>query len=267
MEQEEFERKAIEYIRGDIGEQERIAFEAYLEGNPKQKMELEGLMEVWSQTDKITTPEPSEQMDIRFFETLNAAVDKKEIKKSKGFNGLLSKFKFLWSPQFAYGIVLLGIGLSIGYFFNTDKINNQVDANIASNNEAKEVREKLVLTLLEQPSANKRLQGVSEANKFDKVDETVINALLQTLNKDSNVNVRLAAIESLTNYVDNPAVRQGLVQSIPNQESPIVQVTLANLMAALQEKKSVEPFKKLLQNQKLDTTVKKKIESTIQSII
>lgn len=264
MEQEEFESKAMDYIRGDIGEQERIAFETYLEGNPKQKVELEGLAGVWSQTDRITTPEPSEQMDVQFFESLNAAVEKQKVKKSNSF---LNKFKFLWSPQFAYGIVLLGIGLSIGYFFNTDKINNQVDANIASNNETKEVREKLVLTLLEQPSANKRLQGVSEANKFVKVDETVVNALLETLNKDSNVNVRLAAIESLTNYVDNAAVRQGLVQSIPNQESPIIQVTLANLMAALQEKKSVEPFKKLLQNQKLDTTVKRKIESTIQSII
>jgi len=269
MEQEEFERKAIDYIRGDIGEQERIALEIYLAGNPKQRVELEELAEVWSQTDKITTPEPSEEMDVQFFEKLNAAVDKQEIKKSKTFNSLLSKFKFLWSPQFVYGIVLFGIGLSIGYFFNTEKINNQVDdvANTASNNETKEVRERLVLALLEQPSANKRLQGVSEANKFDKVDETVIKALLQTLHKDSNVNVRLAAIESLTNYVDNPVVRQGLVQSIPNQEAPIIQVTLANLMAALQEKKSVEPFKKLLQNQKLDTTVKKKIESTIQSII
>ena len=77
----------------------------------------------------------------------------------------------------------------------------------------------------------------------------------------------MAAIESLSNYVDNAEVRQGLVQSIPNQEAPIVQVTLANLMLALQEKQSVEPFKKLLQKKELDTTVKKKIESTIQSII
>ena len=129
------------------------------------------------------------------------------------------------------------------------------------------VREKLVLTLLDQPSANKRLDGVSEANKIAHIDATIINALLKTLNNDSNVNVRLAAIESLSNYVDDAKVRQGLVQSIPNQEAPIVQVTLANLMLALQEKQSVEPFKKLLQKKELDTTVKKKIESTIQSII
>jgi hypothetical protein len=92
-------------------------------------------------------------------------------------------------------------------------------------------------------------------------------ALLQTLNSDSNVNVRLAAIESLTNYVDNPMVRQGLVQSIPNQESPLLQITLANLMVALQEKASIEPFRQLLKEKQLDTTVKKRIEKSIQSII
>ncbi|MGD1947811.1 MAG: hypothetical protein ACFB0A_16505, partial [Croceivirga sp.] len=62
-------------------------------------------------------------------------------------------------------------------------------------------------------------------------------------------------------------VRQGLIQSIPNQESPIIQVTLANLMLALEEKRSIELFKQLLKKPELDTTVKKKIEKTIESII
>ena len=74
-------------------------------------------------------------------------------------------------------------------------------------------------------------------------------------------------MESLTNYVENPLVRQGLVQAIQNQESPIMQITLANLMVALQEKASIEPFKQLLKNQELDTTVKKKIKNSIESII
>ncbi|GMN11623.1 hypothetical protein MTsPCn9_24990 [Croceitalea sp. MTPC9] len=267
MEKEEFEIKVIDYIRGDINEEDKATFEQYLKRNPKQQLELGELAKLWSHTNEMAVPEPSQQMDVQFFEKLNAEVAKKEVSENRSPEGFLSKLKFLWSPQFAYSIILLGIGLSIGYFLNSDEMDTQQVTSVASNNETKEVRERLVLTLLEQPSANKRLQGVSEANKFDKADKIVIKALLQTLNRDSNVNVRLAAIESLTNYVENPQVRQGLVQSIPNQESPIIQVTLANLMAALQEKKSIAPFKKLLQNQQLDTTVKKKIESTIQSII
>jgi len=111
------------------------------------------------------------------------------------------------------------------------------------------------------------LQGINEANKIEKTDEKVINALLQTLNNDSNVNVRLAAIESLTNYVNDPKVREGLVQSIVRQDAPIVQITLANLMVALQEKKSIEPFKTLMRTKELNTSVKKKLETSIKSII
>jgi hypothetical protein len=158
------------------------------------------------------------------------------------------------------------MGLGLGYFFSPGRSDpGKMDG--VSGTETEEVRERLVLTLLEQPSANKRLQGVSEANKIERVDETVIKALLQTLNNDPNVNVRLAAIESLTNYVSEPMVRMGLVQSIVQQNSPIVQVTLANLMVALQEKESIASFKHLIQTQQLDSSVKKKLENSIEEII
>ena len=124
-----------------------------------------------------------------------------------------------------------------------------------------------MLTLLEQPSANQRLQGINEVNKIGKIDETVITALLKTLNNDANVNVRLAAIESLTKYLEEPMVREGLVQSIVKQDSPIIQVTLANLMVALQEKESIEPFKTLMRTKELDKSVKQKLETSINSII
>jgi hypothetical protein len=67
--------------------------------------------------------------------------------------------------------------------------------------------------------------------------------------------------------LDNPIVREGLVQSIVRQDAPIVQVTLADLMVALQEKKSVEPFKTLIRTKELNTSVKKKLETSIESII
>ena len=179
----------------------------------------------------------------------------------------LERLFSIFRPQLAFGILLLVIGLGAGYYFAPLMGRDQPTQISVNGNETAEVRQKLVLTLLDQPSANQRLQGVGEANKFENADDIVIKALLQTLNHDSNVNVRLAAVESLTNYVDNPLVRQGLVKSIPNQESPILQITLANLMVALQEKASIEPFKQLLKQKELDTTVKKRIEKSIESII
>lgn len=266
MEKERFEQLAMDYLRGEMNEEQKLAFESFLEQNPKNNNDLTEIKRIWIQMDAVKIPEPSEEMDERFFNRLYGEIEKIDT-SSKQKTGLFRGGSSWLTPQLAYGILILLIGLTLGYFLKPNGNGTLPSPEVVSNQEATEIREKLVLTLLEQPSANKRLQGVSEANKIEKVDEKVINALLKTLNHDSNVNVRLAAIESLTNYVDNPSVRQGLVQAIPNQESPMVQVTLANLMTALQEKESIEPFRRLLREKELDTTVKKKIESTIESII
>ena len=264
MEEKKFESGAMDFITGTMSSDEANDFRKFLDGNPEFKNRYNDLVETWSMVDGLETPEPSAKMDEAFFEMLSNEVDKERGSAVQGnfFEGLLSIFK----PQLAFGILLLAIGLGVGYYLapSNDSVPTQT---LVSGNETAEVRQKLVLTLLDQPSANQRLQGVGEANKFENADNIVIKALLKTLNHDSNVNVRLAAVESLTNYVDNPMVRQGLVKSIPNQESPILQITLANLMVALQEKSSIEPFRQLLKQKQLDTTVKKRIEKSIESII
>ncbi len=264
MEKEQFEIQVMDYLAGVLSAKEREQFESFLKDNPEYAKQYKELVETWKIVRTASTPEPSSQMDEVFFKMLSTAIEKEVAKPpKKSFAEVLSG---LFKPQFAYGLLLLGIGLGIGYFMNSDSgtAPNEI---LVADEETEAVRQKLVLTLLEQPSANQRLQGVSEANKFNDVDEIVVKALLQTLNNDSNVNVRLAAIESLTNYVNHSVVRQGLVQSIPNQESPLVQITLANLMVALQEKASIEPFRQLLKEKELDTTVQKKIEKSIESII
>ena len=263
MDRETFEIKAMDYLSGEMTTADRDIFDALLRDNPeyhKAYMELEAS---WNSVQSMDAPEPTSSMDSTFFDMLSKEVEKNDRKSS---NTTFSNW-FGWvRPQIALGGLLLVLGLALGYFLAPDN-GVQLPENSIADKETEAVRQKLVLTLLEQPSANQRLQGVGEANKITNVDEIVVKALLKTLNNDANVNVRLAAVESLTNYVDNPLVRQGLVQAIPNQESPIMQITLANLMVALQEKASIEPFKQLLKEQELDTTVKKKIKNSIESII
>ncbi|NAY92753.1 HEAT repeat domain-containing protein [Muricauda sp. JGD-17] len=265
MNKENFEIQVMEYLSGDMPEKNRAQFEKLLAKNENLSKEFEGLMNIWSKVENLDAPKPTAKMDESFFDALVQEVDKKT---KKSFWILLQEMVFsAFKPQLAYGFLLVGVGLVIGYFFSPGEMPDENQKIVQVDEPLEEVRQRLVLTLLEQPSANQRLQGVGEANKIAQVDSIVVKALLQTLNNDPNVNVRLAAIESLTNYLDNPTVRQGLVQSIAHQESPILQVTLANLMVALQEKASIAPFRQLLQEKTLDTTVKKKIENSIESII
>ena len=99
-------------------------------------------------------------------------------------------------------------------------------------------------------------------------DGQVVEALLATLNNDPNVNVRLMTLEALAQVaVRNASVREGLVHSIMEQESPLVQAALADVMLKLQEKRSVQPFRKLLQQKDLNVQIRTKIEQTITKLI
>jgi len=267
MEQEKFEIWMMEYLSGELDESRKLEFEKYIQDHPKYKEEFDILSGTWHGIDEFKIPETSEEMDINFFTMLNTEIERKENSGLSWIQDLKSIFGPIRKPQLVLGALMLAIGLGVGYMLGPNDIDQGSDEIIVSNNETEEVRGQLVLTLLDQPSANKRLQGVSEAGKLNDANERIIEALFTTLNNDPNINVRLVAVESLTRYVETPEVRMGLVKSIALQDSPLVQIALADLMVKLQEKTSIESMEKLLDKPNINTTVKQKLEESINQII
>jgi hypothetical protein len=124
-----------------------------------------------------------------------------------------------------------------------------------------------MLTLLEQPSATDRLKAVNLSEDLESPDKMVIQALLTTLNNDESVNVRLAAIEALFKYSNQPEVRKGLIDAIPNQSSPMILITLSKAMVLLQERGSVEKLKQVVKDNQLEEKAKETINENIKKII
>jgi len=73
-------------------------------------------------------------------------------------------------------------------------------------------------------------------------------------------------LEALSPYGKQSEVRQALIQSIKLQNSPLVQVALADAMIMLQEKAAVESFKDMLQSEDVDESIKPKLQSTIETL-
>ncbi len=258
----------LDYVLGKTTEEQNVEIKKMLAENPEFAAEEGQLRETMETLSEEETPQVSGQMDDRFYDFLNEAIEKQG-EKSNGSNWWNS-FLDMISPQqvkvqWVMGVLLLAAGLVIGYQLKGDGNVSENAVEIAK--ESNEVRQDLVLTLLEQPSATKRLQGISEASKFEDPEKRVVEALLKTLNNDPNVNVRLAAIESLANLTHRDDVREGLVTSIVHQDSALIQVTLADLMVAMQEKRSVSHLQQLIQTKRLEASAKKKIEESIQSLI
>ena len=260
------------WLNDQLTEDERAEVEAHLAGCDNCRQELATSAHLWELMETIPAPEPPAGTLIRFNAMLDAYKTSgatSRIGATPG-SGIMARLKQLFTMQpgfaMAYSLLLVVLGIFLGHWVNnpppvappSDK--QQLETLSA---QVSDMREMMMKSLLQNPSASERIRGVSYTSEITTVNPGVIEALLTTLNNDQNVNVRLMTLEALTHYASNPAVRAGLVESIPQQESPLVQAALADVMLKLQEKNAIRPFKKLLQQKNLNSLVRTKIETTI----
>jgi len=270
MESNECRERIPDYVLGKLSSEEETAFLKCIEANEGLQEELNDWREIQSKLD--TSEAPSSTMDDSFY----AFLDKEVQKESDEQNNKGGKVRRLFGSQFFIPLmaasVMLLFGLFLGKQWGASEIEKGdamvIDTQIQeSKKETEDVRTQLVISLADQTSAARRLEAASEASKLNIATDKVIQALFKMLNEDDNVNVRLAAVNSLSKYVDNPTVREGLVMSIVNQDSPHVQIALAELMVTLKEKESIESIEELLNKPDTNEAVKVKLQESINQII
>jgi hypothetical protein len=222
--------------------------------------ELRSLEKLDNQLSAIESPTTSLAMDDKFY----AMLAKEKRKESPSFSFSMPSWDWL-APRLAFSVALIVAGFTGGYLFTRNDTNDS-DVKLLTAQVA-ELKETMMLSLLEKESATDRLKAVSLSTEMSQVSQKVTTALFQTLNNDPNVNVRLAALEAITPYSNDGKVREQLIRSIGQQESPMVQMAMAELMGMLQEKKSVREFEKILKNERTPIEVRNKIKESINVLI
>ena len=109
------------------------------------------------------------------------------------------------------------------------------------------LRQLVALSLLQEQSPSARLRGVNYSYQMTQPDREVQQALLHAVNHDTNVNVRLSAVDALAKFASNPEVRRALVDSLPVQDSPLVQIALIDLLVQLNARDAAPAMQKLAQ--------------------
>lgn len=269
---EQTQEQFSEWLSNQLPEGERAIMEAHLADCSACRADAESTQQLWQMMGKSPSPEPSTAARVRFQAMLETYKHTATAEKESVFETLLTKLRQLWTPQYAlrlaYSVALLVVGIAAGYWFqrsNTPTVAYQQQVDTLSR-QVEQMRQMMMLSLLENPAASERLRAVSYTEEINEVDDKVIDALLTTLNNDSNVNVRLVTLEALAKLADNPKAREGLVQSIAQQDSPLVQSALADVMVKLQEKRSIKPLRQLLRDDNLNHMVKGKIEQSIREL-
>lgn len=266
MEQNQINELLAKYNAGLADAAEIKTLEALIESGKIELAQLQDFLKLDSQLAKFDAGSPSTRLDDQFYSVLADLTANQAEEKKPNEKATLSLFPH-WSnlfPRLALAASLLMAGFVGGYFLkgpSQDKSVSELTQQVG------ELKEMMMLSMLEKESATERLKAVSLTSDMNQVSKKVTDALFKTLNGDENVNVRLAALDVLMNYAKDSEVRTGLIKSISVQDSPLVQVALAELMVTLQEKKSVTELKKLLQSDKTPKEVKGKIEKSISVLI
>lgn len=242
MEKDKLEGMLIDYIDNRLNTVDRTFIERELLSNPDTRRLYEELREVIVLMEQSSPLEPSANLRSSFQKDLDA-----EMSASKGriisFNPRLYRV--------AAAIALMILSGAIGFWISR---NNAQDERLAQiEKEMEETRNQLAQTkqvmfgmLDNEYSASQRIKGVNVAMDLAQPDDEIVEALFKTLHNDPNTNVRLAALEALTRFQDDPTVRKGLITGLPKQTDPMVQIRLIQLMVDMKEKQVVDDLKNMV---------------------
>ncbi len=251
-----------------LGETQELGFETHLASCETCRIEAARLGALWNSLGLLPMEEPSANLRARFYETLAAYRHGLE---SAPRRSLRERFMSLWPKQPAWqmatSFALLIIGLGVGYTIHPEKEEKLAGPELAQlRGEVSNMRQMVALSLMQQQSASERLRGVSWAYRVESSDTEVLAALLTTVNQDPNVNVRLAAVDALHAFGSSPVVRSAIVQAIPKQTTPLVQMALIDLLGDLKEKEAVPELRKLANDQAMDAGVRQRATLALEKL-
>lgn len=262
---EDIKKSFPDYLVGDPEKNTADAIQAHIADCSACRQELEDLSAVWTKLGVLPEEHPSNGLRERFYRELEeykAEIDRERplLYLKQFFSSLLCRFAGRPAYQLALGFIPLFIGLTLGYIFFSGGQNTDL------RREVQDMRQMLAVSLLDQRSPTERLRGVNLSYGLENPDNRTIEALLDTLNNDPSINVRLAAVDALYLFYSSPQVREGIIQSLTRQDSPILLVALVDLLVSVQERQALESFKKLMAANQLDPKVKQKLEQGIKEL-
>lgn len=267
---QDIKEKFPDYLIGDLSQEEKEKMQNHIAACPSCREELESLSAIWTKLGVLPEVQPNATMRSRFYTMLEDYKNDHGEKKPKTrlLEQLKNWFKPVWTGrpafQLSFSLLFLFVGLAAGYFITGSRGRPAEISGLRL--EVQSMRQTLAVSLLDQPSASERLRGVNLSVNTEKPNSGLIEALLDTLNTDSNINVRLAAVDALYLFYDHPLVKEGIAQTLSTQDSPLVQVALIDLIVNVRERRAIESLKNLIQIKTLHPDVKQHAELGLKKI-
>ena len=260
-----------DYLTGSLDELSLSGLEAHWNTCASCRTEAQSLGEIWTGLGDIPTGEPSPRVQARFEAMLSAYQQGLDAGVARGWDHQLNEWIGRWWPkrpvlQLASALALMILGVALG----TQSVTTPEPENtnlISLESEVRSLRQLVALSMLDQASASQRLRGVTWSAQIERPDDEILTTLLNTLDYDSSVNVRLAVVDALGLFGDLPLVRERIISSLPRQDSPLVQISLIDLLVELREQRSITVLEELQASPEVHETVRERAELGISEIL
>jgi hypothetical protein len=236
----------------------RLAFEEHLGGCEVCHDEARRLGAMWRDMGSLPFDSPGDEMRARFDQALAGYRDGAALARA-------SRFPWKRLQALAAAVVLLAAGVGIGYGWRSSQ--TQTGGEIGQlRAEVSTMRQLVTLSLLQQSSASERLRGVSWAYQVEPSDTQVPSALLSAVNHDPSVNVRLAAVDALRPFAGSAVVNAAMIQALPRETAPIVQMALIELMADLKEKQAARALERIASDDSAEAAVRERAQWALEQL-
>lgn len=264
------EKLIMSFLNNELDDSDKLIFVNRIGEDPNLAKEVASLQKTWSLLDDVPVPGPSQAMNDQFNAMLLSFKNETQQKSAQSLVSLVIEFlQNMWPNHLAAKSLMAAMMTLVtffsGYWLSTSKNYHQLIAQ--QEHKINGLQTDMMLALIEKKSPVERLKAVSISQEIKENNSQIIEALLKTLKEDENDNVRLASLEALIPFVGDANVRLGLVESIRFQPSPLVQMALADVMVSLQEKRSIDALKELIENENTPNEIKDKIQESINVLI
>src|SRR5437763_6420220 len=250
-----------DYLQGSLSPDQRRTVETHLE----QCADCSEEVAIWQKLSLLPVEQPGPASRARFEAVLQAyqagrsnqpAHNSQWRKRFSSWN----VFHWLRSPlgAAAWSAALLAIGIFAGLRLAGPKPPSPDLA--AMQSELANMKQLVVLSMLQQQSASARLEGVTWSTRDQQLDPRVLSALLHTLHYDASVDVRLAALDALSRHGRQPQVHRAVWDSLEQQQSALVQVALIDLLLEWRDRDAAQLLQALQQAPDLSPTVRQRVE-------
>jgi hypothetical protein len=225
---------------------------------------------VWRGLESLPVAEPDPAMRSRFVEVLEAYRAGMEQGRERAVVSAKSRWWMAgWWPvraawQTALAVALLAAGGFGGHYLARPRTEAPEIAQLQA--QVENLRQTVALSMLQDESSSSRIRGVSYASQVRQPDRQIDQALLYTLNHDANVNVRLRAVDALENLAGRPEIQRALVDALPLQDSPLVQIALIDVLTEVHDKAAVPALRQLAGDAKADDAVRQRAAAGVKKL-